>query len=269
MNTITASTLSAEAKEHMLCHRGEPFLLAAWHNAVFLHFAVPPEQLQSFVPFPLDVRDGMAYVSCVAFTMRDMRPRMGGAWLFKPIATHEFLNVRTYVRQGKESGIYFLAEWLPNRLSVMLGPTVFGLPYRLGRVRYDHRTDETMRGVIEDGASNAVLRYSATPMPDIKEREAEAGSLDEFLLERYTAFTRRLGMKRLFRVWHPAWRAIPLQVELHDVTLLKRTGEWADYATFVGAHFARGFNEVWMGRPRFVVNRSMSPVLQHQRHQPI
>ena len=261
MNTISASTFSAEAKGRMLCHRGEPFLLAGWHDAVFLHFAVPPEKLQPFVPFPLDVRDGVAYVSCVAFTMRDMRPRMVGAWLFKPIATHEFLNVRTYVRQGEEAGIYFLAEWLPNRLSVMLGPTIFGLPYRYGRLRYDHRDAETMRGVIEDGASNASLRYSATPMPDVTACEAEAGSLDEFLLERYTAFTRRLGIKRLFRVWHPAWQAMPLQVKLHDATLLKQTGDWADHATFIGAHFASGFKEVWMGRPRFASNRSMSSAL--------
>ena len=32
----------------------------------------------------------------------------------------------------------FLAEWLPNRLSVLLGPATFGLPYRLGDIDYRH-----------------------------------------------------------------------------------------------------------------------------------
>ena len=106
-----------------------------------IHYEVEPEALQKAVPFEVDRRDGRAFVSLVAFTLRRMRPRFGGALselLFKPIGTHEFLNVRTYVRYGNETGIFFLAEWLSNRLSVALGPTVFGLPYRWGTSRYEH-----------------------------------------------------------------------------------------------------------------------------------
>src|SRR5438309_10963961 len=84
---------------------------------------------------------GRAYISLVAFTMRGMRPRLGGKiteLLFKPIANHGFLNVRAYVQHGGEPGIYFLAEWLSNPLSVRLGPLTFGLPYRLARLDYQH-----------------------------------------------------------------------------------------------------------------------------------
>ena len=93
------------------------------------------------------------FVSLVAFTLVRMRPRIGGKlgeWLLKPIATHEFLNVRTYVRHRGEPGIFFLAEWLPNRLSVLLGPRSFGLPYRHGRLRYTHSRDGSIvRGSVE------------------------------------------------------------------------------------------------------------------------
>src|SRR5678815_4298013 len=92
-------------------------------------------------PYPLDLHQGRAFVSLVAFTLRDMRPHFGGpltAWLFRPIATHEFLNVRTYVRHRDEPGIHFLAEWLTNRLAVKLGPRTFGLPYHLGKITYHH-----------------------------------------------------------------------------------------------------------------------------------
>ncbi|KAB2637815.1 MAG: hypothetical protein DVB25_09270, partial [Verrucomicrobia bacterium] len=102
--------ISTIARGKLLRERFEPFLLADWSDAVFLHYAVKPEALQPFVPFPLDLRDGVAYVSLVAFTMKNMRPRVGGKWtagLFKPIATHEFLNVRTYVKHKGEPGIYF------------------------------------------------------------------------------------------------------------------------------------------------------------------
>src|SRR5437016_4346568 len=122
---------SFAARCRILMNRGEPLFYADWLRAVFIHYEADPEALQREVPFELDLDDGMAYVSLVAFTMRDMRPRIGGrlaAWLLKPISTHEFLNARTYVRHGDETGIYFLAEWLSNPLSVLLGPVTFGLP---------------------------------------------------------------------------------------------------------------------------------------------
>ena len=135
----TAVTLthvpSAAARQRMLASRGEPLFIAGWRRALMIHFEVEPEALQRAVPFPLDLRNGRAYVSLVAFTMCSMRPQVGGeysAWLFRPIATHDFLNVRTYVRQAGEPGIHFLAEWLTSWLAVKLGPLTFGLPYITG-----------------------------------------------------------------------------------------------------------------------------------------
>lgn len=248
------TSISTLAKELLLRERFEPVLLADWSDAVFLHYAVKPELLQPFVPFPLDLHDGMAYVSLVAFTMRNMHPRRGGQWsaaLFRPIATHEFLNVRTYVTHNGEAGIYFLAEWLPNALSVMLGPPVFGLPYRHGRISYQHDPATGFKGSVEDEATGATLRYSAGPAEDALQ-EAEAGSLTEFLLERYSAFTTFLGLHRRFRVWHPAWHHAAITATVHENTLMERSGAWARAARFIGAHHAPGFKDIWMGRPRLV-----------------
>ncbi len=249
------TTLSLRARDQLQSERFEPLLLSDWVDAVFLHYAVKPELLQPFVPFPLDLRDGMAWVSLVAFTMKRMRPRQGGAagtCLFKPIATHEFLNVRTYVTHKGEPGIHFLAEWLPNRLSVVLGPPVFGLPYRHGRNRYRHDMDTGFAGEVVDAASGAALRYRAKPPLDGSLHEAEAGSLAEFLLERYNAFTTWCGLKRRFRVWHPAWQHVELDAVVEENALMACTGAWAHEAKFIGAHYAPGYQDVWMGRPRLV-----------------
>lgn len=250
--TLATSNLSECAKTRMLRLRGEPFLFAGWHGAVFLHFAVKPEELQLFVPFALDVfDDGLAYVSCVAFTMRGLRPRAGGAWLMKPIATHEFLNVRTYVRHGAERGIYFLAEWLPNKLAVTLGPALFGLPYRLGANRYHHEDAEQVSGEVIDKASGKALRYIAEKATAL--RTCDQGTREEFLLERYTAFTEFHGLKRCFHVWHPPWNFSELDAQVADVSLLDCTGSWAAHASLVAAHCAAGFDRVWMGRPRLIL----------------
>ena len=95
---IATGKLSVAAKQRMLANRGEPLFLARWDRAVFIHYEAEPESLQRCVPFQLDLRDGRAFVSIVAFTLLRMRPRMGGRvgeWLLKPIGTHGFLNVRT------------------------------------------------------------------------------------------------------------------------------------------------------------------------------
>src|SRR5438105_12235897 len=108
------SMTSASARRRLLSVRGEPLLLSDWDRALFMHFEVDASALQAESPFALDLREGKAYVSLVAFTMRRMRPRLGGKiaeWCFKPLGTDELLNLRTYVRHRNETGIYFLAEW--------------------------------------------------------------------------------------------------------------------------------------------------------------
>jgi len=97
----------------LLSIRGEPLFHADWDNVTFIHYETDPEELQRCIPYHLDLYDERAFVSLVAFTMRGMRPRFGGRLgklLLKPIANHNFLNVRTYVTHNREAGIYFMAE---------------------------------------------------------------------------------------------------------------------------------------------------------------
>ncbi len=246
-------TPSEAGRLRLVAGEGTPLLLADWLRAVFLHYAVDPERLQGEVPYDLDLRDGQAYVSLVAFTMRRMRFYRGGrltAWLTAPLATHPFLNVRTYVRHGDEAGIYFLAEWLPNRLSVALGPALFGLPYRLGHLSYDHRHETgRLEGRVTAPGTPGALRYHAALEGDARFGFCDDGSLRAFLLERYTAFTARGTRRRRFHVWHRPWVRTPLDLTLDDDTLLASTGAWHRDARFVGADYAPGVRGVWMGRP--------------------
>lgn len=253
--TATRSTLSEAARRRMLAVRGEPMFYARWDRAVFIHYAADPATLQPQVPFELDLREGRAFVSVVAFTLSRMRPRIGGQigeWLFKPIATHEFLNVRTYVRHRGEPGIYFLAEWLSNPLSVHLGPRTFGLPYRFGHLAYDHaRDDSTLHGTI-DAREGRLIYEGKINGSDFA--AAEAGSLNEFVLERYTAFTKQKKRSRFFRVWHAPWEQVSAEIEVNADILLAGTGEWWKTAELVGANYSPGA-EVWMGRPHRIEPR--------------
>jgi uncharacterized protein YqjF (DUF2071 family) len=240
---------SEAGRQRLLSKIGEPLFLARWDRAVFIHYAADPAALQREVPFELDLREGRAYVSIVAFTLLRMRPRIGGRfgeWLFKPIATHEFLNVRTYVRHRGEPGIFFLAEWLSNPVSVRLGPRMFGLPYRFGRLDYEHAPDGcALRGTIE--ARQGPLAYEGKVCGSPFEA-SETESLTEFMLERYTAFTLNRKRRRLFRVWHEPWPQAPLKMDVTEDALLGSTGGWWKSAEYIAANYSPGV-EVWMGRP--------------------
>jgi uncharacterized protein YqjF (DUF2071 family) len=256
LTTPTASSrLSDAARERILSVRGNPLFLCDWLRAVFIHYEVAPEVMQREVPFALDLHDGRAFLSLVAFTMRDMRPRWGGrlgAMLLKPIATHEFLNVRAYVKHQGETGIYFLAEWLPNQISLLLGPTIFGLPYRHGSLKYRHEHEQgVLRGKVTD-ENSLRLQYVAEMDPCTRFRPCEAGSREEFLMERYTAFTARGVRRQKFRIWHPPWPQTSIDLKIKDDGLLRHAWPWFRDARMIGANYSPGFQDVWMGRPQWM-----------------
>jgi uncharacterized protein len=244
--------ISEAARRRLLAVRGEPLFLAGWERAIFIHYQAEPATLQASVPFELDLHDGRAFVSVVAFTMREMHPRFGGrtaAWLCQPIASHGLLNLRTYVQYKGEPGIYFMAEWLSNRMSVLLGPRAFGLPYRFGLLDYEHHSGE-LRGRVT--AKEGALGYRATNARN-DFVPCEPGSLTEFLLERYTAFTEYRRRKRFFRVWHEPWRQVSIDIDVPDSDLLFSTGDWWKTARQIGANYSPGVS-VWMGWPHRIVS---------------
>src|SRR5438477_654332 len=248
MSSVTASRsrLSDAARRRMLALPGEPMFYARWDRALFIHYEADPAALQPDIPFALDLHEGRAFVSVVAFTLSRMRPRIGGRigeWLFKPIATHEFLNIRTYVRHNGEPGIFFLAEWLSNRISVLLGPRSFGLPYRFGRLQYEH--NQSIEGSVT--APEGRLRYEGK-VADSDFDLCAASSLDEFMLERYTAFTQRRKRRRLFRISHKPWPQVSAICNVSETSLIASTGAWWKTAEFISANYSPGV-EVWMGRP--------------------
>lgn len=233
-------------------HVRYPLFIADWLDVIFVHFRVGAEAMQPLVPLPLDLHGGEAYVSLVAFTQSNLRPAMGGrlaALLAAPLAHHQFLNVRTYVRCGAGAGdddgaggrgIFFLAEWIPNRLATFIGPRTYGLPYRLGRLSY-----RGMRRAIAAAGRRLTFEASAChAQPD--------PAFDDFLLERYTAYTLRGGMTRRFDVDHAPWPQRRVNVNLGESTLLPLSGAWFDGSRLVAAHYSPGVRDVIIGPPRRV-----------------
>lgn len=258
-------SLSDDARSRFEQIERWPLFFCDWDRALFMHFEVDPGILQPQIPFELDLYKGKAIVSLVAFTMRRLRLSIGGkltALLTAPVATHPLLNVRTYIRHQGEAGIYFMTEWIPNRLSILIGPRTYGLPYRYGKLNYQHNHENgNLRGKVSPAPgspgspgnnSSGQFAYEAAIETNTTFKPCANGTLSHFLLERYTAFTKWRKQTRLFRIWHEPWLQTQVNVTITDDSALKASGTWYQAARLVGANYSPGAVKVWMGRPHRV-----------------
>jgi uncharacterized protein YqjF (DUF2071 family) len=207
---------------------------------------------------PLDLFDGAAFVSLVAFTQRRLRPAFGGrlaALLAAPLSAHPFLNLRTYVRVGGEPAIQFLAEWIPNPLAVLIGPPTYGLPYHLAALNYRQDNAGEYAGRVECRGHGLAYR---TRTQERRLREEGERHLDDFLVERYAAWTARRGVARRFRIWHEPWPASRCGVVLADRSLLDHAAPWLRGVEPVLAHRSCGVHDVWIGRPERGIRASLA-----------
>jgi uncharacterized protein YqjF (DUF2071 family) len=222
-----------------------PILVADWRDALFIHFKVEPAKIQHLLPLPLDLRDGFAYISLVAFTQDRLRPAFpfpAGELLSRPVAHHEFLNLRTYVHHNDERGIYFFNEWIPNHLAVFLGPKLYGLPYKLADMAYHTAPGYGMRHVAANSIFACTARWNESDEP----QTSAPGSETEFLLERYTAYTFRREILRRFRIAHAPWLQVPAEVNIIRRDLL------GDLPVGVptSANFSSGLRDVKIAPPK-------------------
>jgi hypothetical protein len=134
---------------------------------------------------------------------------------------------------------------------------VFGLPYKRGEIDYRHefktsspnQSRGALGGRVRDPANNGVLAYEVSFNPSVELRECETGSLQEWLMERYTAYTHVGGRSRFFRVWHPPWAQVPVEIALADQSLLEVNWPFFRDARVIGANLSSGVRGVWMGWP--------------------
>ena len=83
-----------------------------WNSAIFMHWKVDKEMLSKFIPknLEIDLFNGVAWISIVAFSMENIRPKFFPA--ISQVSNFDEVNVRTYV---KHDGVHF---WKVHNLSL-------------------------------------------------------------------------------------------------------------------------------------------------------
>ena len=214
-----------------------------WCDLLFAHWEVPVKALRRVVPDPLeiDLFEGRAYIAVVPFGMTGIR----GRWLppLPGISRSLELNVRTYVRFGGASGVYFFSLDAESPGLVYGARATYRLPYFRAKMSWDGRRYVSERA--EAPAAELRVEYGSQGAVTA----AAAGSLEWFLTERYALFTVSRGAVITAGIRHPQWPLEPTWARFEVNTMTKPLGIELDGEPLL--HFAKRLDVV-IGAPRTV-----------------
>ena len=192
--------------------QGSHVMHQSWGDLLFMHWQVPAEHLRKHIPERLEVDtfEGRAWVGVTPFTLWDVRP------VFTPpvpfLSEFHEINVRTYVHLGGVPGVWFFSLDANSTAAVMGARALFRLPYFNARISREREGDTTVYRSSRDDSAGRPAEFEATWTTGADQPEAQPGTLDFFLVERYCLYTADGGKLYRVRIHHRPW-------PLHDVRL--------------------------------------------------
>ena len=196
----------------------QPWLMGqTWEDLLFVHWRVPAEALRTLVSPHVEIeeRDGSAWLGITPFRITALRFR--GLLPVPGISSFLELNVRTYVTDGEKPGIWFFSLDAASRLAVEAARAGYKLPYFAARM-HSARVGEWIAYESARGGTAGVA-FAARYRPVGDERLAKAGSLDEFLVERYCLYAEHAGRLKRAEIHHRPWslRGAEAEIELNTM----------------------------------------------------
>jgi hypothetical protein len=199
-----------------------PVMFQRWFHLLFLHWPLSPNIVQLTLPEGLqaDAFEGNAWVGIVPFFMKGVRP--GGFVSVPGISNFLELNLRTYVRDVRgRPGIWFYSLDANQALAVCVARAVFALPYVFAHMSARISDGEIDYWSRRFGSKNSLhYRYRASETLG----EANFGSLEFFLIERYRLFARRGNKLLTARVHHSPYSLRKVTVTDADPELFAMDG---------------------------------------------
>jgi uncharacterized protein len=193
-----------------------PWLLAqTWEQLLFAHWRVPVERLREHLPpgLEVDIHDGEAWLGVTPFRVANLRLR--GLPPLPYLSSFLELNCRTYVSHGGERpGIWFFSLDASSRLAVEAARRLYKLPY------FEARLEGLPRYRCSRSGAERPHVWESTYDPSGPVFNAEPGSLEHFLTERYCLYTTdETGALHRGEIHHPPWplRQAEARIELNTM----------------------------------------------------
>lgn len=208
------------------------FLAARWHDLTLLNWRVAPERVAAVcaagtVP---DIHDGSAWVSVVAFRMRDVRV------LGMPVPGHIHfpeVNLRAYVKRrtprGDRRGVVFVQELVPQAATAWVARELYGEPYQHAPMRLWREpagADQVVHQRWRVGGRDHHLRVRLVGEPTVP----EVTSHEAWLIDHFWGYS-RVSDRRTheYRVRHPRWATRTIsELDWQIDTNAAYGSDWAD-----------------------------------------
>ena len=213
---------------------GEWTYYQEWNNAIFLHWQIDPDDIESLLPgsLQIDTIDGKAWISVVAFTMERIRPRNLPA--LTAISNFHEINVRTYVFKDNKPGVYFLNIEAQKTLSVLIAKSLSGLPYEKANI--SRTQDGNLFAYV---SRNKLKNFNLDISYEIKDSADKKSYLDTWLTERYCLYADNKSTLFRYEIHHEEWNIKTIQVTKlnlrYQIGNLSIRERWPDIA-----HFSEG-----------------------------
>jgi uncharacterized protein len=181
-----------------------PWVMAqTWQDLLFAHWDMPAAQVRPHVPaeLPLDELEGRAWIGVTPFRLTGLRAR----WTYPVPRLSAFpeLNVRTYVTVDGRPGIYFFSLDAGSLLAVAAARRFYRLPYVWANMSARREHEEVVYRIRRRGGRGR--QFTARYRADGPTFQAEPGSLEHFLTERYCLYTVEEGVVLRADIHHPPW----------------------------------------------------------------
>jgi len=201
-----------------------------WNDLLFAHWPVPAESLAALLPEGLepDTFQGSAWLGVVPFWLDRIKVR--GIPGIPGMRSFPDLNVRTYVRDASTGtpGMYFFSLDATNLLAVMLAQTFFHLPYHWAEMRLDQQSEREFTLYSRRRFTHHPVVFEARYRglgPTRKLAEVRSGSLEFFLMERSSLFTRnRAGQAVRSNLHHVPWPLEEAEADIQRNDLARSIG---------------------------------------------
>jgi uncharacterized protein YqjF (DUF2071 family) len=181
-----------------------PLMEHHWGKLLFMHWPIPVERLRPLIPPQLDIDtfDGEAWVGITPFTLWNVRLS------FTPpvpyLSDFHELNVRTYVLYRGVPGVWFFSLNTNSSMTVFGARTFYFLPYFNSDIDL-RREGDTIHYHLRRTDAERPAAFDATWEIGKELPEAEPGTLEFFLTERYCLYSASGESIYRARIHHRPW----------------------------------------------------------------